>query len=122
MEGEISIEGFGISSNVVETILTLAAAEVSGVAGVGTPNSLSGLYTALTNGTARAGSTGIEATAGENGGIVVSVRMQVYYGYRLTDVADAVRAAIADAAASQIGAKVEAVDVFIDGVVFNDGE
>ena len=47
------------------------------------------------------------------------MRIDVYYGHVLPDVAAAVRQSVADAVASQVGAQVGSVDVYIDGVQFN---
>lgn len=115
MDNEIYVDGLGIAAGVVDTIIALAAAEVEGVAGIGSGNSFSGLKAKF--GGRQSVSTGVEVSTFEDG-ISVGIRMQVFYGYRLTDVAAAVREAVADAVLSQVGTSVKAVDVFIDGVVF----
>ena len=48
----------------------------------------------------------------------MSVRIDVYYGHVLPDLAANVRQAVADAVASQVGAQVGSVDVYIDGIQF----
>jgi uncharacterized alkaline shock family protein YloU len=46
--------------------------------------------------------------------------VSVKSGYVLPDVAASVRQAIADAVNTQVGAKVSYVDVYIDGIQFED--
>lgn len=120
MENEISVEGFGVSSSVVETIVTLSIAEVDGVAGIGPADTFSGLRSVLAG--EKNTSTGVEARMVDNDKIALSIRIQVYYGYKIVEVAAAVREVVADAVLSQLGAEVAAVDIFVDGVVFIDPE
>ena len=120
MENEITVDGFGISAGVIETIVGLAVADVDGVAGVGYADPLSGIRSKLSS--SKNTPSGIEARATDEGELAVSVRLQVYYGYRIADVARAVREAVADAALSQLGTRIAAVDVYVDGVVFVDPE
>ena len=47
-----------------------------------------------------------------------SVRIEVYYGFVLPEVASSLRQAVADAVASQVGVEVASVDVYIDGIQF----
>lgn len=116
MDSEIYVDGLGIAPGVVDTIVIMAAKEVEGVAGIGSNvSSLPGIRAML--GGQQPQASGVEVVSMEDG-LAVSIRMQVAYGYRLTDVAAAVRRAVADAVTSQVGTQVKAVDVFIDGVVF----
>ena len=117
MENEIYVEGLGISSSVIETIVTLAAAEIEGVAGVGATNTLSGIKAVLGGG--HAVSTGTEVSV-VDGALAIGIRMQVYYGHRLKDVAAAVRETVADAILSQVGVEVASIDIVVDGVVFSE--
>lgn len=50
--------------------------------------------------------------------LCVSVRIDVYYGHVLPELAAQVRMAVADAVASQVGIQVASVDVYIDGIQF----
>lgn len=115
MANEMYIEGLGITNEVVETIVLLSAGEVDGVAGVGRAP-VSPLVQNRRGGK-QSIRTGIDIVPREDG-LAIAIRIQVYYGYRLTEVADNVRLAIADAIEGQVGAKVASVDVLIDGVVF----
>ncbi|MGN0035459.1 MAG: Asp23/Gls24 family envelope stress response protein [Coriobacteriales bacterium] len=122
MENEITVDGFGISTSVVETIVALSVTEVKGVAGIGTPDTISGLMSVFANPKNTPSSSGVNARTLEDGRLVIDIRMQVYYGYRIVEVAADVRAAVADAVLSQLGIEVAAVDIFVDGVVFSETE
>ena len=50
--------------------------------------------------------------------LCVSVRIDVYYGHVLPELAAQVRMAVADAVASQVCIQVASVDVYIDGIQF----
>lgn len=111
---ELNLEGMALAPGVVETIVSIAANEVEGVASVG-PAASSSLRAMFT---ARPATQGIEIAVGEDDKLNVSVRVDVHYGYVLPDLAAKLRQAIADAVASQVGAQVGTVDVFIDGIQF----
>jgi len=121
MENELYIDGLGIAAGVVDTIVALAAAEVEGVAGIGdgeqhtTGGSLFDLKAKF--GARQSSSTGVDVVADEDG-IAVGIRIQVFYGYRLVDVSEKVRSAVADAIVTQVGTPAKSVDVFVDGIVF----
>ena len=61
---------------------------------------------------------GIEITVGEDDKLQISIRVDVYYGFVLPDLAASIRQAISDAVTSQVGIPVGAVDVYIDGLQF----
>ena len=61
---------------------------------------------------------GIEITVNEDNKLAVAVRIEVYYGFVLPEVASSLRQAVADAVASQVGVEVASVDVYIDGIQF----
>lgn len=115
----IQLEGFQIAPGVAETVISLAAAEVEGVAGVGNAGPISTIMQAFNAGKAIP-TTGIKLSTGDDGKIAVDITIQAYYGYRLVEVADQVRAAVADALAGQIGAQVASVDVYVDGLAFEE--
>jgi uncharacterized alkaline shock family protein YloU len=120
MDEEIRIDGVSIASGVIETIVSMTAAEVDGVAGIGSANTLTdGIRSVLGSHTGtHPGADGVEVSVTEDDLLRISIRFQVLYGYRLVDVAVAVRAAVADIVLSQVGVAVAAVDLYIDGVVF----
>ena len=53
-----------------------------------------------------------------DGGLHVTVHLTVLYGYPFTQLAAAVREAVAQAVREQMGVEVAAVDVCIDSIVF----
>ena len=111
---DITINGMNIASSVVETIVSLAARDVEGVACIGSA-ATSGIRTLIGG---KSAAQGIQIEVDENDQLVISVRMDIKNGYVLPDVAAKVRQSIADAVATQIGAKVGSVDIYIDGIQF----
>ena len=112
---DLNIEGMTIAPGVVETIISLAARDVEGVASIG-PATTSGLMDLIGGG--RPSTQGIEGTTDENDELHVSIRMDVKSGNVLPDLAANVRRAVVDAIATQVGVKVAAVDIYIDGIQF----
>lgn len=113
---DLNIDGMALAPGVVETLVSIATKEVEGVAAVG-PSGASGLRSVFGS---RPTTQGIEIDVDESDSLQVSVRIDVYYGFVLPDVASAVRAAIADAIIGQVGIPVGSVDVYIDGIQFAD--
>lgn len=113
---DLNIEGMAIAPGVVETIVSLAAREVAGVASVGDP-ATNGIRTFIGG---KPSTQGVEIDVLENNDLHVSVRIFVKNGQVLPDVAAAVRQSIADALSIQVGANVDSVDVYIDGILFED--
>lgn len=113
---ELNLDGMAIAPGVVETIVSIATNEVKGVASVG-PSSAGGFRSVFA---AKPSTQGIDVAVGEDDKLNVSVRIDVYYGYVLPDLAASVRQAVADAVASQVGVQVGSVDVYIDGIQFAD--
>lgn len=113
---DLNIDGMAIAPGVVETIISLAARDVDGVESVGDPTT-SGIMSFIGG---KPSTQGIEVAKGEDDALYVSARLFVKSGYVLPDVAANVRQAIADAVETQVGAKVGAVDIFIDGIHFDN--
>ena len=109
---DLTVDGMALAPGVVETIVSIAVADVDGNA----PAASRGIRGVLGG---KPSTSGIEIAADENDKLQISVRIDVYYGHVLPDVAAAVRQSVADAVASQVGAQVGSVDVYIDGVQFN---
>lgn len=115
----ICVNGITIAPGVVETIVSLAAAEVPGIASVGSAGAFSTITAALNAGRS-VPTAGIKLTVAEDNSIAVDITVQAYYGYRLSDVAEQVRSAIADALKAQIGAETSSVDVHVDALAFEE--
>lgn len=114
---DLNIDGMAIAPGVVETIVSLAAQSVDGVYSVGDP-ATNGILSFLGGG--RPSTQGIDIEADEDNGLHVTLRLYVCNGQVLPDLAAEVRKAIQDAVASQTGLKVSSVDVFIDGIQFDN--
>ncbi len=114
MSDEIRLEGLGVAPGVLDTIVTLAVEGVDGVAAIGAP----GLAGLVQKGSRKGAARAVDVTASEDGDLTVTVHIQVVYGRKLKEVANAVQTAVEDAVSSQVGVEVAAVDVFIDGIVF----
>ena len=113
---ELNIDGAAIAPGVVETIVSLAAKSVDGVACIGDPTT-SGIFSLIGS---KPSTQGIEIETDEAGDLHVSLRMHVKSGQVLPELAANVRQAISDAVASQMGMKVGAIDIYIDGIQFGD--
>ena len=111
---ELNLDGMALAPGVVETIVSIAANEVEGVASVRSA-AAGGLRSVFG---AKPSTQGIDIAVDEDDKLVISVRVDVYYGYVLPDLAANLRQAVADAVASQVGAQVSSVDVYIDGIQF----
>lgn len=114
MSDEIRLEGLGVAPGVLDTIVTLAAEGIAGVAAVGAP----GIAGLVQKGARKGASRAVDVCVGEDGELSVTVHVQVLYGQKLRDVARDVQAAITEALASQVGVGVAGVDVYVDGLVF----
>ena len=106
MTDQMNVEGLSIAPGVMETIISVAASEVDGVASLGS-FATSGIRSMLAN---KPSTSGIETS--------VAVHVEVYYGYVLPELAAQLRSAIAEALATQAGVEVSSVDVYIDGLQF----
>lgn len=111
---ELNVDGMALAPGVVETIVSIAVNEVDGVASVG-PASTSALRSVFAS---KPSTQGIEIALDDDDTVRVSVRVDVYYGFVLPELAANIRAAVADAVASQVGISVGSVDVYIDGIQF----
>ena len=115
-DSELFISGIGISRNVVSTIVTLAAEKVEGVVRVGGNDIASSLVSVFTRSSVPAAQA-VESSV-EDDELRVSVHLAVFYGSPFTQLAAAVREAVAAAITEQVGVQVAAVDVCIDSLVF----
>ena len=111
---ELNVDGMALAPGVVETIVSIAANEVEGVACIG-PSTTSGLRSVFGS---KPTTQGIEITVGEDDKLQISIRVDVSYGSVLPDLAASIRQDISDAVTSQVGIPVGAVDVYIDGMQF----
>lgn len=114
---DLNIDGMAIAPGVVETIISMAARDVDGVSSVGDPTT-SGIVSIFGGG--KPSTQGIEIESGDDDELNISVRLHVKSGYVLSDLAANVRQSVADAIETQVGAKVGSVDIYIDGIQFDN--
>ena len=114
---ELNIDGMAIAPGVVETIVSLAARSVEGVACVGDPTT-SGIRSIIGGG--KPSTQGIEIDYDDDGKLRVTIRLHVKSGQVLPELAASVRKAIDDALNSQVGIPAGSVDIYIDGIQFDN--
>jgi len=108
---ELRLEGLDVAPGVIETIVTLAAEQVDGVACVDNPG-IAGLMQ-------KAGRTKIvDIALADDGTFAVTLHLSASYGRPLRAIAADVQAAVADALLSQTGHSASTVDVFVDAIAF----
>ena len=115
MDESIEVKSLTIAPGVIETIVALAVAEVDGVAALGSRTSPGGIISSLGKKHATSGILIYE----EDAQVIVDVHVQVFYGYRLLDIAEQIRASVADALEGQANIEVAAVHVTIDAIQFS---
>ena len=113
------VNGITIAPGVIETIISLAAAEVPGVASVGSADAISSIVAAFNAGKAIP-TNGVTIRIDEEGGVSVDLEIHAFYGYRLVDIAKGIREAVEDALLGQIGIEVSDVDVHVEALSFEE--
>ena len=111
---ELNLDGMALAPGVVETIVSIAANEVEGVASVGSA-AAGGLRSVFG---AKPSTQGIDIAVDEDDKLVISVRVDVYYGYVLPELAANLRPHLARHGIGHGLAQVSSVDVYIDGIQF----
>lgn len=114
---DLTIDGMAIAPGVVETIVSLAVRSVEGVHSIGDPTA-NGIKNLFSGG--KPSTQGIALNVNDDNELNVTVRLAVKNGQVLPDLAAEVRRAVDDAVSSQTGLKVASVDVFIDGIQFEN--
>lgn len=113
---DLNVDGMAIAPGVVETIVSLATQGVDGIASVGDPTT-SGLKSILG---AKPSTQGVDIEVDDENNLHITVRLFVRNGHVLPELAAQVRQAVADAVHSQTGMNVASVDIFIDGISFDN--
>lgn len=109
-----SPESMSLAPGVLDTIITLAAAEAKGVAAVEQP-SAGGLRGLLAP---KPAASGLVVEMTDEGKAQVELHLQAFYGHSLPEVADDVRTAVSDALLTQAGVETDRIDIFVDGIAF----
>ena len=115
MYDKLTSENLTIAPGVVETIVSLAVNQTDGVAQVKAPRFSNGLVSALNK---KHPAQGVIIMADDDGQVTVAIHVQIYYGYRLQEVAAKIRNAVTETMEGQAGIEVARVDVFVDGIQF----
>jgi uncharacterized alkaline shock family protein YloU len=105
----VSFNGITIAPGVVETIVALAASQVAGVASVCGRSPLRKKEVAPDVDVAMV-----------DGGLTCAIHVIAQYGHVLPQLGKDVQAEVANALDAQMGLRPTEVDVFIDGIAFED--
>ncbi len=117
MSNELNVDGMSLAPGVVETIISITANEVEGVASVGSAGAANrNLRSVLGQ---KPSTAGIETVVDDDGKLFVTLHIDVYYGQVLPELAAKLRQAIADALLVQVGVEVAAIDIYVDGIQFS---
>lgn len=115
MTQDLKTENMRLDPGVIDTIVSITAAEQEGVAAVGN-NAPAGFFAKLAN---KPSTAGIACTIEDDGTVALVLHIDVYYGYAIPDLAAKLRQAIADALSVQAGLSVSKVDIYVDGIQFS---
>lgn len=116
MSDTVTVSGVTISTNVISSLVTLAAERVEGVAYVNGHNVATNLLSLITSRPTVAEDT-VKAEVVDDT-LSVTLPVAVFFGYPFTQLAAQIRADVAEILQSQAGIKVGAVNVAIDELVF----
>lgn len=103
-----------LAPGVVDTIISITANSQEGVASIGTP--AGGFLARLTK---RPSTSGITTNIDQSGKLEVTLHIVAKYGFSLTDLAENLRNAIAEALLVQVGVEVAFIDIYVDSISFN---
>lgn len=112
----VHISGLTIAKSVIASIVSRACDEVEGVVQVGSNVLASSLISVFSQHTP-SDETPVEVDV-VNDKLHVGVHVSVFYGYPFVTLAQQIRAAVAQSLQSQLSCDIDAVDVYIDNLVF----
>ena len=115
MTAEQKHESMKLDPGVVDTIVALTAAEVEGVASVAAQAPV-GFFARLMRNKPTAK---IECVYDEDDRVNITLHIEVHYGYPIAELAEKLRNAIAEALSMQVGVDVGKIDIYVDGIQFN---
>lgn len=107
-------ENMKLDPSVIDTIVSITASEVDGVASVG-GNAPAGFFAKLAK---KPTTAGIDCKVNDDGKLEIALHVDVYFGHVIPDLAEELRTSIADALLVQAGREVAKVDIFVDGIQF----
>ena len=117
MDEEIRVNDLVVAPEVVETIVRLSAEKVEGVAAVGQPGELNGLFSFFSQKKADPAVPAVTLKIVDSK-LDITVHLAVLFGYSFVTLAHSVRELIAKSVESQVGIEVAAVNVYIDSLLF----
>ena len=111
-----TIAHLGIAPGVVEKMVEQSVLEVPGVAAVGGPRIERGFTSVMSR---NALNDGVEFLA-QDGTIELDVQIQIFYGYKLQDIVDGIRANVTDALSSQAGIQIDKLNIYVSDLQFEE--
>lgn len=109
--GTSDAEAMALAAGVMETIVQLALKDVEGVAGLGVVKRRRKRFGGK-------GQPSAIAVTMEEDGAIVDLHLTVRYGQVLPEVAAAVRQAVGEALATQVGVAAKRINIFVDSISF----
>ena len=116
MDDELELNGLHIAPEVVETIVIMAVGSIESVAALGSAKAEGN---GIKQRNQRQARKAVVVTS-EDDKLVVDVHVTVHFGYHLRDIASEIREVVDSAVETQLGIQVSAVNVFVDGLKFED--
>ncbi len=114
VEQEVSLEGFKISKNALESIVGLATVEIEGVAGL-SGTIIENIKDRLSK---RQLTKGVNVSV-EDGVFLVLLHVVLDYGYVIGDVAKKIQANVKGTLEAMMDIEVKSVDIFVDNINFS---
>lgn len=114
--GSSAVTRLGIAPGVIETMVEKAVLGVPGVAGVGNPKVDAGFSPVFPH---SAPDSGV-VVARDGGHVVLDIRIRIFYGYKLQDIVDGIRICVSDSLESQVGIAIDAINVYVAGIEFEE--
>ena len=111
----VTLDDMTLATSVVETVVSIAADEVKGIASIGS-YSTKGLRSRFQK---KPSTSGIAVRVDDDNQIHIDIHVEVYYGYVLPDLADELRRLVSEALQNQLGITVSTIDIYVDGIHFN---
>lgn len=116
MSNAVTISGVTISTDVIATLVTMAAEKVEGVAYVNGHTMATSLMALITAKPTVTGGTVTAEVVDDK--LQVTLPIAVFFGYPFKEVAEKVRADVAEILERQAGIEVGAVNIAIDELIF----
>ena len=110
----VTLDDMTLATSVVETVVSIAADEVKGIASIGSYTT-KGLRRRFQK---KPSTSGIEVRVDDDNKVHIDIHIEVYYGYVLPELADELRRLVSESLQNQLGIAVSSIDIYVDGVQF----